>query len=129
MRSYSVAIASLAIQAPSKWTDNLLTHYDIADVVHRRRGVSRGVSWPGLVRIALVRELHERLGCGVRDAVSLAGRLLSSPEDEAALGASVSLAFDRATLERSLRQRLEEALESAPTPRRGRPVAKGRAGG
>jgi hypothetical protein len=124
VRSYSVAVSSLAIHAPQKWTDNLLSQYEIPDVARRRRGVSRGVSWPALLRIALIRELHERLGCGVRSAVSLAAELLESPNSGSPAEASVSIVLDRAVLEQRLRRRLEEALESAPRPRRGRPSVK-----
>jgi hypothetical protein len=64
-------MASLAIDAPVKWTDNLVAHHAIPEVRSKSRGVPRGVSWAGLVRIALIRELHLALGCGVREAVAL----------------------------------------------------------
>lgn len=126
MRSYSVAIAALAVGAPAKWTDNLLAQHEIPEVAHRRRGVARGVSWQALVRIALIRELHERLGSGVREAVSLADKLLASPRGQPVSAGAVSLGLDRDAFERDLHTRLKDALESAPTPRRGRPPAKGK---
>ena len=124
MRLYSVAVASLAVDAPSKWTDNLIAHHDIPDVRSRTRGVARGVSWAGLVRIALIRELHVALGCGVREAVALSDALLQSPAGSLEVGRWSSLAFDRRVLEQDLQQRLAEALESAPRPRRGRPTRR-----
>jgi len=124
MRLYSVALTALAIKAPHKWTDNLIAHYDIPDVRSRKRGVARGVSWPGLVRIALIRELHVALGCGVRDAVALSDVLLRAPSGQVAVGRWATLGFERSTLEQDLQRGLAEALESAPRPRRGRPARR-----
>ena len=128
MRLYSVTVASLAVDAPSKWTDNLIVHHDIPDVRSRTRGVARGVSWAGLVRIALVRELHVALGCGVREAVALSDALLQSPAGNLKVGRWSAIAVDRHALEQDLQRRLAEALESAPRPRRGRPVRRAVAG-
>jgi hypothetical protein len=128
MRLYSVAIASLAIGAPTKWTDNLLSQHEIPEVVHQVRGISRGISWNALVRIGLIRALNQDLGCGVRDAVALASALIGGSEP---LEGSpfLALSFDRAALEAGLRHRLREALESAPRPRRGRPIRRPGRGG
>ena len=124
MRLYSVAVASLTIDAPIKWTDNLITQHVIQDVRSRTRGVARGISWAGLVRIALVRELHVALGCGVREAVALSDALLLASPGNLKVGRWSTLAFDRRVLEQDLQRRLAEALESAPRPRRGRPVRR-----
>jgi hypothetical protein len=121
MRFYSVAVASLAVQAPRKWTDNLLSQHHVPEVAHLRRGVARGISWPALVRICLIRELHQRLGCGVREAVALAAELFDSAGPPLTNAGSITLSFDRPALEGTLRQRLSDALESAPRPQRGRP--------
>ncbi len=124
MRLYSVAVASLAIEAPAKWIDNLIAHHQIPDVRSRTRGVARGVSWAGLVRIALIRELHVALGCGVREAVALADHLLRAPTGQMMVGRWSTLGFERRALEEDLQRRLAEALESAPRPRRGRPARR-----
>jgi hypothetical protein len=124
MRSYSVVVASLSANAPAKWTDNLLSQHAIPEVPSRQRGVARGIPWRGLVRIATIRQLHVRLGCGVREAVSLADKLLASSEGAIDLGGGISVAIDQVALEHTLRQRLTEALETAPQPRRGRPLQR-----
>ena|SRR5690349_14967650 len=124
MRLYNIAVASLAADAPVKWTDNLIAHHAIPDVRSRSRGVPRGVSWAGLVRISLIRELHQSLGCGVREAVELADRLLRASHPTVTLGRWSTLGFDRRGLEEDLQRRLAEALESAPRPRRGRPARR-----
>jgi len=125
VRLYSVAVASVAIEAPEKWTDNLIAHHELKGVQSRARGVARGISWPALVHIALVRELHLGLGCSVRDAVSFAAELLVTSAGLMAAGRYLTVSFDRARFEHDLHRRLAEALESAPRPRRGRPRQRG----
>jgi len=125
VRLYSVAVASLTAGAPEKWTDNLLVQHEIAGVQSRARGVARGISWPALVQVALIRELHTRIGCSVRDAVSFAATLLADPNGLLALGPRLTLGFDRERFEHDLHRRLTEALESAPRPQRGRPRQRG----
>ena len=124
MRQYSVAVASLAIDAPVKWTDNLIAHHSLPDVRSKSRGIARGISWAGLVRIALIRELHRSLGCGVREAVDLADRLLRAPDSAVRLGRWSTIGFERREFEEELQRRLAEALETAPRPRRGRPARR-----
>lgn len=124
MRLYSVAVTSLAVGAPLKWTDNLVAHHDIPEVRSSRRGVARGVSWAGVVRIAVIRALHREVGCGVQEAVALSNALLKAPNGVMTLGGQLTLAVDRVALERELQARLADVLESAPRPRRGRPARR-----
>ena len=123
VRLYNVAVTSLAVEAPVKWTDNLIAHHDIPEVRSSRRGVARGVSWSGVVRIAVIRMLHLELGCGVLEAVALADALLRDPNGRVVLG-RLTLAVDRVTVEREVQARLADVLESAPRPRRGRPARR-----
>ena len=124
MRSYDVAIASLAIDAPVKWTDNVLSQHSLTEVVSGRRGVARRISYSALVRLALIRQLHAQLGLGVGDSVRLSGELLESGGNSVHLSGHLQLTFDRSGLERSLDIRLSEVLESAPAPSRGRPPTR-----
>jgi hypothetical protein len=126
MRSYSVAVSSLAIGAPLKWLDNLLSHFPIPKVSLARRGVARRIPHSALVQLALTRELHLELGVGVRDALALAGELLSSDHGAVSRGGHLRVTCDRLALERAVSDRLRDALESAPAPRRGRPVGRPR---
>jgi hypothetical protein len=128
VRLYSVAVASVAIGAPEKWTDNLLAHHELPGVQSKARGVARGISWPALVHLGLVRELHVRIGCSVRNAVAFAAALLASPADLIVPGPYLSITFERAQFERDLHHRLADALEIAPRPRRGRPRRRGWSG-
>lgn len=126
MRSYSVAVSSLAIGAPHKWLDNLLSHFPLPDVGSERRGIARRIPHSALLRLALTRELHLELGLGVRDALALARELLASSEGAVSRGGHLRVTCDRRALEQSVANRLRDALESAPAPRRGRPPERPR---
>lgn len=124
MRSYSVAVSSLAIAAPIKWLDNLLSHFPVPGVGAERRGVARRIPHSALLLLALTRELHLELGIGVRDALALAAHLLAADDGAVSRGGHLRVTCNRPALERSLSDRLRDALESAPAPRRGRPVGR-----
>jgi hypothetical protein len=124
VRSYDVAVASLAIDAPLKWTDNVLSQHTVAGVPVARRGIARRIPHATLLHLALTRELHAILGLSVRDALPLARQLLSPDGNPAVQRGSVRLMVDRALLDRTVGRRLRDALESAPTPRRGPPARR-----
>jgi hypothetical protein len=123
VRLYDVTVAALAIDAPSKWVDNLLSHHKVPGILSARRGVARRISRAALMHLSLTRELHVELRLSVRDALTLAGQLLATTGDPVHRSGHVRVTFDRVTLERALDDRLRDALESAPAPRRGRPPA------
>ena len=125
MRTYGVAVASLAINAPIKWTDNLLSQYEIAGVITTQRGVARRIPHAALLLLAIARELHETLRLSVRDAVAMAPALLDDGAGAAHSGGHLRVVLDRPALERDIAARLRDALESAPSPRRGRPPKRG----
>ena len=121
MRAYDLRVAGLAIRAPSKWIDNLLSQHDIVEVVRARRGVARRLPHSALLHLALTRELHDSLGMGVRDALQLSRVLLASSGEAGVPTGHLRILLDRDALERTLDARLRVVLESAPAPRRGRP--------
>ena len=121
MRSYSVAVAALAIDASHKWVDNLLSHFTVPHVASNRRGVARRIPHSVLLQLAVTRELNTGLAIGVRDALALATELLASDSNGVSRGGHLRVTYDRDALERTLSRRLHDALESAPAPRRGRP--------
>jgi hypothetical protein len=123
---YDVAVSSLAIDAPAKWTDNLLSEHTLPDIISAHRGIARRIAYPALVRLALIRQLHTGLGLGVGDAVRVAGDLLDSEGTDVHESGHLRLTYDRVGLERALNERLASVLESAPAPRRGRPPKKAR---
>ena len=124
MRSYDIAVASLAIDAPTKWTDNLLSQHAIPNVISAHRGIARRITHQALVRIAIVRQLHVRLGVSVADAVRLAAHVLDSWPAGVHTSGQLTLSIDLEALERQLDNRLADALESAPAIRRGRPPGR-----
>ncbi len=124
MRFYDVAAASLAIGAPRKWTDNLLSQHRLPDVRSVRQGVARRISYLALVRLAVIRQLHAGLGIGVADSIEMAGRLLDSGQDAVLEVGQLRLGVDYTALRQAVDKRLTLALESAPSPRRGRPPRK-----
>ncbi|MEO5816575.1 MAG: hypothetical protein ABIT20_14980 [Gemmatimonadaceae bacterium] len=126
MRSYDVAIAALATRASRKWIDNLLTQHSIHDVISARRGIARRITHPALIRIALIRQLHIKLGVSVADGVRIAAHLLDSGPRRVYESGQLTLTVDLEQLERQLGDQLANVLESAPTPRRGRPSTKPR---
>jgi hypothetical protein len=50
--------------------------------------------------------------------------LLSADDAAVSRGGHLRVTFDRPALERTVSERLRDALESAPAPRRGRPARK-----
>jgi len=124
MRVYDIAVVTLAIDAPRKWTDNLLSQYQLVEVLSSRQGVARRISYSALIRLSVIRQLHGELGIGVADAVRIAERLLESGRSPVLEVGNLKLTFDLDALRRNLDHRLAIALESAPSPRRGRPPRK-----
>jgi hypothetical protein len=121
VRYYDVAMASLAITAPIKWTDNLLSHHVLPGVTARRRGVARRISRDALIVLALTRELHISLDMSVRAAVAAARAMLAPGGAGVLQSGHVRVTVDRASLEHAVDLRLRDALETAPVRRRGRP--------
>jgi hypothetical protein len=121
VRSYDVAVTSLAINAPIKWTDNLLTQHTVPEVVSARRGIARRISHPALIRIALIRQLHLSLGVSIADGLRIAGHLLDSEAPGVYESGQLTLIVDLKQLEHDLNEKLANVLESGPPPRRGRP--------
>jgi hypothetical protein len=121
VRTYDIAVASLAIDAPLRWTDNVITQHVIEGVVTAQRGVTRKISHAAVLLLAVARELHAGAGLSVRHALDVAAQLLAASSASVPVSGHLRVTLDRAGLEERLALRLRDALESAPTPRRGRP--------
>jgi hypothetical protein len=124
--SYDLATTAFAVAAPRKWVDNLVSHHELRGITSRKRGVSREFSFEGVVLISLVRALCVDLGMPIRRAAEIAGAMAGSGKDHAAfrslrLPYALVLSLDADALIRRVRERLLDAVESAPRPRRGRP--------
>ena len=121
-RAYTVATAALAIQVPPKWVDNILSHHTIQGVAQQRQGVSRKLGIEGLLVLALTAFLIRELGTPVPKAIEIADVLVSS-EGNYRSPRGFSVLLDLSTFRAVLLERLENAVEMAPAPRRGRPPA------
>ncbi len=121
-RAYTVATAALALDMPVKWLDNVLSHNDVQGVAQLRQGVSRKLSIEGLLVLAVASSLVQELGTPMARAIGIAHALLKTEgRYESPQGINVSLDLPRFRI--TLLERLENAVEMAPAPRRGRPAA------
>jgi hypothetical protein len=121
-RAYTVATAALALDVPSKWVDNILSHHTVSGVIQQRQGVTRKLSVDGLLILALTTFLIQELGSPALKAVGVAEHLLRN-EGRYESSRGLSVIIDLSTFRTRLLERLENAVEMAPVPRRGRPAA------
>ena len=124
-RSYDVGVAALAVGAPVKWVDNLLSRHRIAGVEQASQGTTRRLAPGAVLRIAVVRLLAESLGLPVARAVAFAEEVCGSPRHSTEVGGgTAALTVDIPRLERHLAKELADAVEGAPRRPRGRPPTR-----
>lgn len=123
MRSYDVAVASLAIGVPARWIDNVLSRHEIPGVRHTARGVTRRLSPAAIEFLEVVRILTAEIGLPVPRAVELARAV--SDARPVSFGDTATLQVDTEAVARRIAARLPDAVDSAPRPRRGRPPRRG----
>jgi len=121
VRSYSVAVAALALDAPIKWVDNTLSHHSVLGVASASRDVARRVSFSALLSLAITRALQAELGMSTAAALSMAQNISTQSSDTVVQRGLVALHVDVPAVRALLETRLAETMESAPSPRRGRP--------
>ena len=120
-RAYTVATAALALEVPAKWVDNILSHYTVPGV-DQKSGSRPKLSIDGLLVLALTTFLIQELGAPAAKAIGIAEVLLRN-EGHYESPRGLSLILDLSAFQTSLLERLENAVEIAPVPRRGRPPA------
>ena len=121
-RAYTVATAALALDVPAKWVDNILSHHAVLGVDQQRQGVARKLSIDGLLVLALTTFLIQELGAPTPKAIGIAEVLLrNAGRYQSPRG--LSLTLNLSAFQTSLFEHLENAVEMAPVPRRGRPPA------
>lgn len=119
-RAYTIATAALALGTSVKWLDNVLSHNRIAGVVQERQGISRRLTVEGLLVLALVALLIQELGSPTSKAIALAEHLAKN-EGRYSGQQGLNLGLDLTSFRLHLLARLENAVEIAPAPKRGRP--------
>jgi hypothetical protein len=121
-RAYTVATAALAIGVPIKWVDNILSHNKLVGIRQQRQGIARHLGIEGLVVLALTALLIEQLGLPTTKAILVATEIMKGG-GRYVQGPGLSIEIDLASFQADLLERLENAVEIAPVPRRGRPPA------
>jgi len=119
-RAYTVATAALALRTSPKWIDNALSHHSVADLTQGRQGVPRRLSIEALLVLAIALLLTGELGTTLVPAIRI-GEELARSRGVFKSAAGLTIQLDLDTLRMTLLARLEEAVEVAPLPRRGRP--------
>ena len=119
-RAYTVATAALALNMPVKWVDNILSHYQLTGIQQERQGVARRLSVEGLVALAVAALLINELGLPAANAITVAEEMIEHGGRYSATQ-ELTIEIDLVAFQTSLLERLERAVEIAPTPRRGRP--------
>ncbi|HMJ17610.1 MAG TPA: hypothetical protein VK478_04400 [Gemmatimonadaceae bacterium] len=121
-RAYTVATAALALGVTAKWVDNILSHNKVLGIRQERQGIARHLSIEGLMILGLTALLNSELGLPTAEAIRIAEEIAkANGQYFARQGLSVQI--DLASFQASLLERLENAVEIAPVPRRGRPPA------
>ena len=119
-RAYTIATASLALGTSVKWLDNVLSHNRVSGVAQERQGISRRLTVEGLLVLALAVLLIQELGLPTPKAIVLAEDLAKN-EGRYMAQQGLNLALDLPSFRIRLLERLENAVEIAPVPKRGRP--------
>lgn len=123
-RSYSVRLVALTLEVQTKWLDNLLSHFEITGASRIRQGIAREISHEALVRIEVIRSLSSELGVPLAKAVDIAAQINPAELTERvihSLPSGYGVSIPIAAIERRLRERVLEAVESVAHVRRGRP--------
>jgi len=119
-RAYTVATAALALGTSAKWIDNALSHHTVRGVVQERQGISRRLTVDGLLILSIALLLTAELGTRVANALLIADQLVANGGRLQPLH-GLKIELDLETFRNQLLSRLEQAVEVAPLPRRGRP--------
>ena len=119
-RAYTIATAALALGVSVKWVDNILSHNKVTGIRQERQGIARRLSIEGLLILALTALLIHELGMSTTKAIVAAEGILKSGGRHP-VGGGLSIELDLAGFQTGLLEQLENAVEIAPAPRRGRP--------
>jgi dienelactone hydrolase len=108
---------------PIKWVDNVLYHNKIGGIRQERQGIARRLSVEGLLVLALTALLVHELGVSTTRAITIAEGIIDG-DGRQMRSEGLSVEINLPTFQARLLESLENAVEVAPVPRRGRPPAK-----
>jgi hypothetical protein len=120
MRAYTVATAAVTLRMPAKWIDNVLSHHSVPGIVRTRQGVSRRLTPQAILSLEIAIRLIDGLSTPVARALELSAKGIRE-NGEIPAGKGVTVRFDVEAIQAELSERLANAVEIAPLPRRGRP--------
>lgn len=119
-RAYTIATAALTLDVQAKWLDNTLSHIRVSGVQQERQGVARRISIEGMLVLAIAALLIDELDVPLAAAIRIAEEIaLNNGEHTTPQGVGIRLSLDR--FRSTVLERLENAVEIAPLPKRGRP--------
>ncbi len=121
MPLYNTKTAAAVLEVTPKWLDNLLSHNSIDDLTTDTQGVARRLSVRSITMLVLAKELIDALVLPAPVALRVASRVLNTPNCELILSPRLRITISEETLKTDVLDRIASAVESAPTPRRGRP--------
>jgi hypothetical protein len=121
MPFYNTATAASALDVSPKWLDNLLSHNTLDDLESESQGVARRLSFGTIMIVMLARDFVDSMAMPSSAALKLATRLLATTNGELAISPQLSIDLDVDALRSTVLTRLARAVETSPTPRRGRP--------
>jgi len=119
-RAYTIATAALALGTSPKWLDNTLSHYTITGVAQKKQGVARRVTIEALLTLSVTLLLTANAGSPLATALEVAERMIKN-NGALEFANGLRLELDLQDFKDRLLQKLEQAVEIAPLPRRGRP--------
>jgi hypothetical protein len=119
-RLYTIATAALTLEIPLKWLDNTLSHVRVAGVQQEKQGVARRITVDGLIVLKIAILLINELGMRLVSAIEVA-RALAADGGHHTSSSGLTVSLDLDSVRANLLERLENAVEIAPVPKRGRP--------
>jgi hypothetical protein len=122
-RAYTLATAALTLGVSPKWLDNVLSHHPVSGVHRKRQGVARRLGLDGILILGLAHALIESFGTPTARAIHLADEMASNHGRHEFAPTGLTIGLDLQQFRTELLTRLEDAVEIAAAPKRGRPPA------
>ena len=120
MRAYTTATVAFTLKTPAKTLDNILSHNPIKGAHRVRQGKARRLPLDTILVLAIGLRLTTSLEIPLTHAMDLADRVLK--DHHLNLGNGLSLSVDVPSIREQILDRLQQAVETVPIKRRGRPA-------
>ena len=128
MRAYTTSTVAVALQVTPKWLDNTLSHFRVTGVSSGRQGVARRLDRRAVTVLEIALLMSSGIGAPMDQALAVAEEIVRSG-GRVVTRRGLSIAIDLDQLEQKLTERLAEAVEFTPVPRRGRPAGRSKHSG